>query len=845
MKKTILAALIAAASVPAMATDYFVVVPVPNRTATASNMQVSLNGYSLPSGLVGRPYAGFDFTKLLSVTGDPGYTGYGVHWSVVSGSLPAGLTLNPAGKLSGTPTAASTSSFQVMVAYKTKAGQQAYQVFIGNVIVGLAAGSPPQATVGQAYAYDLKPLLSVTGDSAYDGSGVTWSMVSSTLPAGLYLTSDGWIGGTPTANGTGSITARATYHGVNGQQTYQVVTFELQVALAADTAMPVGVQGAQYSYDLKPRLSVSGDPQYTLGQVTWSLASGELPAGLQLNADGTISGTPSAEGTYPFTVQASYKTKTGQQTYSVLVGAITISLASAQLPGGEQGATYRYDLKPKLAIAGDAAYSGAGVTWSVASGTLPAGLSLGSDGVITGTPTAENSGTPFTIQAAYKTKTGQQAYAVVVGAITITLTSAQLPGGEQGAAYTYDLKPKLAIAGDAAYSGSGVTWSVVSGALPVGLSLSANGVISGTPTAENAGTPFTIQAAYKTKTGQQAYAVVVGAIAVTLTGSTAPGATLGQSYNSGNGWDIKANLSITNDAAYAGNGTGVTWSVTGGALPAGLTLNSNGTVTGTPTAAGTNPVQVTATYKTKSGAQNYTISYTGGITQYSGYRAWSDGTLAKSCLEYRNGKTGFAYAGATGDGIYRIDVDGAGALTPVDVVCDMTNDGGGWTTFQRRTNGAVNFYQGYAAYAAGFGSAATEYWIGNDRLAALSAAGATNMRVDLTRYTGATGYAKYTGFKIAAASDNYRITSGTYIAGTIGDSMAAQNGMQFSTFDKDELGHGCAVTFKGAWWYASCHASNLNGYYYGGVHTSYADGMEWDSWTGYYESMVKTEMKVR
>jgi hypothetical protein len=165
--------------------------------------------------------------------------------------------------------------------------------------------------------------------------------------------------------------------------------------------------------------------------------------------------------------------------------------------------------------------------------------------------------------------------------------------------------------------------------------------------------------------------------------------------------------------------------------------------------------------------------------------------------------------------------------------------------FQRRTNGAVNFYQTYAAYAAGFGTAATEYWMGNDRLAALTAAGPT-LRIDLTRYTGATGYAKYAGFKVATAADAYRLSL-TYSGGTIGDSLSYQNGMQFTTLDADHDAYAsnCAVTFHGAWWYNSCHQSNLNGGYLNGVHTSYADGMEWNTWTGQYESMVKTEMKVR
>jgi len=76
-------------------------------------------------------------------------------------------------------------------------------------------------------------------------------------------------------------------------------------------------------------------------------------------------------------------------------------------------------------------------------------------------------------------------------------------------------------------------------------------------------------------------------------------------------------------------------------------------------------------------------------------------------------------------------------------------------------------------------------------------------------------------------------------------------GQPFSTHDKDSItsdGNNCAVVYLGAWWYGnypSCHYSNLNGYYYGGPHTSFADGVEWYTWTGYQYSLKTTEMKIR
>ncbi|WP_080416053.1 Ig domain-containing protein [Burkholderia ubonensis] len=358
LKAALVSALVGA-SASTFAATYYVVVPVPNRTVSTGDISVALTGYTLPAGVIGRAYPGFDFNSLLSVTGDPSYTGYGVRWSVVSGTLPSGLTLSAAGKLTGTPTASSNSSFQVMAAYKTKAGQQSYQVLVADV----------------------------------------------------------------------------------------------SVVLAGDSSMPAGVQGAQYSYDLKPRLTVSGDPQYTPSQVSWSVASGMLPSGLRLNSDGTITGVPDTEGTYPFSIKASYLTKSGQQSYQVVVGAITVGLSGATIPTMTAGTAMAYDLKPKLTIAGDAAYAGdgSGVSWSV-SGSLPAGLALGTDGRITGTPTAVGTSS-VTVTAGYKTKTSAPA----TYSMSVTANIKDNGGYRTWSDGTYAASCQGYLAPSAPYSYSGVT----------------------------------------------------------------------------------------------------------------------------------------------------------------------------------------------------------------------------------------------------------------------------------------------------------------------------------------------------------------------------------------------------
>ena len=70
-------------------------------------------------------------------------------------------------------------------------------------------------------------------------------------------------------------------------------------------------------------------------------------------------------------------------------------------------------------------------------------------------------------------------------------------------------------------------------------------------------------------------------------------------------------------------------------------------------------------------------------------------------------------------------------------------------------------------------------------------------------------------------------------------SYSCCSSMQFSTKDQDSDLHGasCAQLYKGAWWYKSCHISNLNGLYFYGQHASHADGVNWFTFRGLYYSL--------
>ena len=171
-------------------------------------------------------------------------------------------------------------------------------------------------------------------------------------------------------------------------------------------------------------------------------------------------------------------------------------------------------------------------------------------------------------------------------------------------------------------------------------------------------------------------------------------------------------------------------------------------------------------------------------------------------------------SGHTQSGVYSVNPDGKGSF---NVCCDMRTDGGGWTVFQRRQDGSVDFYRGWNDYKSGFGQLTTEFWLGNDKIHRLTASRASSLRVELEDWNGVRAYAKYGRFKIGDEQALYRLEVGSY-SGTAGDSLEVHNNMAFSTKDRDNdrnSGYNCAVYFTGAWWYDSCQLSNLNGKYLG------------------------------
>ena len=109
-------------------------------------------------------------------------------------------------------------------------------------------------------------------------------------------------------------------------------------------------------------------------------------------------------------------------------------------------------------------------------------------------------------------------------------------------------------------------------------------------------------------------------------------------------------------------------------------------------------------------------------------------------------------------GVYTINPNGSEII---GVFCDQTTAGGGWLVFQKRLDGSVDFYRGWAEYKRGFGSLTGEFWLGLDKIHRLTSSGNYKLRVDLEDFSGNTYYAEYDFFKVASEREKYELSVGS------------------------------------------------------------------------------------
>uniref|UniRef100_UPI0037E8F27F angiopoietin-4 n=1 Tax=Semicossyphus pulcher TaxID=241346 RepID=UPI0037E8F27F len=198
-------------------------------------------------------------------------------------------------------------------------------------------------------------------------------------------------------------------------------------------------------------------------------------------------------------------------------------------------------------------------------------------------------------------------------------------------------------------------------------------------------------------------------------------------------------------------------------------------------------------------------------------------------------------------GLYNIYV--GNRTEPVQVFCDMETAGGGWTVFQRRFNGSVDFQRSWREYKMGFGDVLGEHWLGNEALYLLSSQRQYSLRVELRDWEGNPAHSQYDRFTLTSERQQYRLYLRGY-SGTAGrQSSLATNGIAFSTRDQDNdnCDHcKCALMLTGGWWFDACGFSNLNGIYYTVLHNiRKLNGIKWHHFRGPSYSLRSTSMMIR
>ncbi|XP_053387308.1 neurogenic locus notch homolog protein 2-like [Mercenaria mercenaria] len=164
------------------------------------------------------------------------------------------------------------------------------------------------------------------------------------------------------------------------------------------------------------------------------------------------------------------------------------------------------------------------------------------------------------------------------------------------------------------------------------------------------------------------------------------------------------------------------------------------------------------------------------------------------------------------DGIYKVRTWKTQQV--IEVYCDMTTDGGGWTVFQYRFNGTVDFYRNLSDYENGFGDLNTEFWLGLRYIQEIASKESTYLRIDLEAPNGTMGYETFDNFSLSIGPA-YTLHLGRTIASSRifspDDFGPYHRGNAFITYDHDR--NNCAVYNHGGWWYNNCHHANLNGRY--------------------------------
>jgi uncharacterized protein YhjY with autotransporter beta-barrel domain len=579
-------------------------------TITVSPPTITVTPATLTAGTVGIAY-----NQNLTPSG--GQAPYTFSTTLASGALPAGLSLGSNGTITGTPAAAGTFTFTVT---GTDSSTTTHASFTSSTIsLTINAGLPGAPTIGTATAGNGQATVSFTAPASNGGSPITSYTVMSS-PSGITGTGPiSPITVTGLTNGTAyTFTVRAT-NGVGPSPTSAASNSVTPIAPpvagpgAATVAYgsPANAITLNFSGGAPTSVAVSSAPSHGSTGISGTSIT-YTPATGYYGADSfQYTGTNGAGTSLPATI-------------TITVSAPTITVAPTTLTAGTVGTTYNQSLTPS---GGRAPYT---FSTTLASGALPAGLSLGSNGTIAGNPTAAGTFT-FTVtgtDSSTVTPVGftSSTISLTINPPTLSITppSGTTLSGPGGTPYSQ----AFTASGGGSFT---YAFTITSGTLPTGLAFSGS-TLSGTATTAGS-VSFTVTAT-SSVTGAGAPFRVTGTYTLTI---TAPSITVGPTTLPAPAIGVPYNQTVT---ATGGSGSS-TFAITSGSLPAGLSMGPSGVIAGTSTAAGSFNFTVTATdVHNFSGSRPY--SFTVGAP-----------SIAVAPNSLPNGAAGTAYSqqlAATGGG---------------------------------------------------------------------------------------------------------------------------------------------------------------------------------------------------
>jgi subtilisin-like proprotein convertase family protein len=289
------------------------------------------------------------------------------------------------------------------------------------------------------------------------------------------------------------------------------------------------------------------------GHLTFKVTAGNLPDGLAMDVDGKINGIPTKAGGFTFTASAEDEAKKqGRGQFTITIKAAALKVTTESLPDAVQGVPYQAAL---MAEGGTPPYS-----WTLINSTVP-GLAVGPDGQVGGTPGTATQGT-LTVEVTDSASATARADVPLQVLQPLRIITTMLPPAQLGMPYNASLQAQGGV--------PPYTFTVPTG-LPDGITVASDGTLSGTPTRRGT---FTLMVKVTSMAGDAATASldlrVVGGLEVT-TPSVTP---------------MAVGVSTDQQLTAAGGMAPYQWQAIMGQPPAGVVLDEEGHVTGTPTATG-------------------------------------------------------------------------------------------------------------------------------------------------------------------------------------------------------------------------------------------------------------------